>query len=106
MLRLQRLSLNGTVQSRDLVNVTITVPPIWADQFFNATVTGKGYLNVRGYPPASQTWFVVSVGSEDLQMPEPGGPNLLPGSLRALNDPLYEISWCNLPLLLVRLRFF
>ena len=47
MLCLQRLSLNGTVESRDLVNVTITVPPIWGEEIFNATITGKGYMNVR-----------------------------------------------------------
>lgn len=47
ILHLQRLSLNGTVESRDLINVTITVPPRWAIDLFNATNTGKGYLNVR-----------------------------------------------------------
>lgn len=40
-----RLSLNDTVESRDLVNVTITVPATWGNNFNNATVTGKGWLN-------------------------------------------------------------
>ena len=43
----QRLALNGTVQSQDLVNVTIQLPPAWAVALFNATITGSGYVNVR-----------------------------------------------------------
>jgi hypothetical protein len=43
---LQRLALNGTVRSQDLVNVTIQLPPAWAVELFNATVTGSGYINV------------------------------------------------------------
>lgn len=57
-LRLQRLSLNGTVESRDLVNVTITIPPIWAHELFNATVTGKGYLNVRSSVLTSHPFYI------------------------------------------------
>ncbi len=43
----QRLALNGTVQSQDLVNVTIQLPQAWAVALFNATITGSGYVNVR-----------------------------------------------------------
>lgn len=49
MLRPQRVSLNGTVSSLDLVNVTIIIPPSWANALANSTITGKGYVKVR--PP-------------------------------------------------------
>ena len=43
----QRLSLNGTVKSHDLVNVTITIPTTWGNELVNSTVTGLGFVNVR-----------------------------------------------------------
>lgn len=47
LVHLQALALNGTVQTADLANVTITVPASWATEFRKATVTGRGYLQVR-----------------------------------------------------------
>lgn len=50
MLFAQRISLNGTVESLDLVNVTITIPAAWGTDLVNSTITGLGYVNVRNTP--------------------------------------------------------